>query len=208
MIIRMQQKWVYEALITHEKDVKGFIAYAFYKKSKHDIALAARAEGKAEADIRKAVQSHHDGVVKSAQLLDGFKRHADSFLQEISQVIYSEVERKLTLEVQDKQKANERKIAALIAEIESLKKDAKKNTEKAVAAEIKKIKAAASAYKPDGKVIKALCWLWNGFSGVVAGVLTAVIVGGLFVMFSTPETRTQVQQEAVTKIVGALLPDN
>lgn len=204
----MQQRWVYESLITHERDVKGFIAYAFYKKSKHDIALAARAEGKTEAEIRKAVQSHHDGVVKSAHLLDGFRRHADLFLQEISQVIYNEVERKLTLELQDKQKANERKISALTAELESFKKDAKKNVDKAVTAEMKKIKAAASTYRPDSKRIKALRWLWNGFSGVVAGVLTAVIVGGLFLMFSTQETRTQVQQEAVTKIVGALIPDN
>ena len=38
------KKWVYECLVESETDPVGLIAYAFYKKSKHEIASKLRDE--------------------------------------------------------------------------------------------------------------------------------------------------------------------
>ena len=78
----MSKKWVFESLVTDDKDAIGLIAYAFYKRKKHTLATSLRSEGKDESHIQQEVRTFHDHALQSNALPD-YREEAKKFLDEI-----------------------------------------------------------------------------------------------------------------------------
>ncbi len=181
-----RKSWVYECLVENDEDPVGLIAYAFYKKSKHELASSLRQEGKPEAEILEAVKNHHDTVLQSKQLLAGFTREAQIFLTEILNQVETKV--KANLESEHSKK---------VAELE-------KKEKKALEAAIRDLKAAAANFKSPGLMKQSINWVLNGFSGVIAALITTVIIGGIL-YYNAPESQRQlIKQQAVESVINKI----
>jgi hypothetical protein len=181
-----QRKWVFQCLVEQDEDPAGLVAYAFYKKSKHDLAGKLREEGTSEQDIQTQVQLHHDSVLRSPQLLEGFKRDAKIFLAEIYERIENDVSSKLGRE-------HERKVG----ELEKKKKAAFEEA-------VRKLKSSAKEFENPSGYRRSAKWLWNGFAGVFAAVITTVLVGGFLFYTSTEQQKKDVTEKVVQSLVDKL----
>jgi 3-phosphoglycerate kinase len=181
-----QNKWVFQCLVEKDADPVGLVAYAFYKKSKHDLAGELRKEESSERDIQCQVQLHHDSVLRSPQLLEGFRTDAKMFLAEIYDKIESDVSSRLRHE-------HELKVVEL---------EKKKN--KAFEEAVRKLKISAKAFEPPSVLKRSSKWLWNGFAGVLAAVITTVLIGGVLFYTSTDQQKKEVTEKAVQSIVEQL----
>lgn len=103
------KNWVYECLVENDTDPVGLIAYAFYKKSKHDVAKDMRARGMSEQEISLKTQTHHDSVLQSNELLEGFNAKSKTFLTEINSRLKASVKEELQKEHDKKVKELQKK---------------------------------------------------------------------------------------------------
>jgi hypothetical protein len=181
-----QEKWVYQCLVEKDEDPVGLVAYAFYKKSKHDLANRLRKEQLDELDIQCEVQSHHDSVLRSPQLLEGFRREARMFLGEIYSKIETDVSSRL-------RHGHELKVVEL---------EKKKN--KAFVEAVRKLKISAEAFEHPSRLRRSVRWLWNGFAGVLAAVITTFLIGGILFYTSTEQQKKEVKETAVKSILEQL----
>jgi cell division septum initiation protein DivIVA len=237
----MASKWVYETLVADDNDVRGFIAYAFYKRSKHQRALDARQEGKSEPEVQAIIKGHHDHVVASPLLLSGFEAKAETFLNNIADSIYNEAKREVVsqnaasmlklkgehdaavkvlqarFDSQAKQLATaqsnllretERLKAAHSSEIAQLTAEHEKTQKKAVADAMKKLKELAKTHTPDHWFKSSALWVWNGFSGIVAAFVTALVVGGVVYMSSPSIKQAESKREFIEAVLNVFLPED
>ncbi|OFC69849.1 hypothetical protein [Alteromonas confluentis] len=178
------KKWVYECLVESETDPVGLIAYAFYKKSKHDLASKLRNEKLDEPEIEKKVKAHHDTVLQSTDLLESFNLKAELFLKEVYQRIESKVEDEL-------QKEHKKKV-------DELEKEKKNAYDKATQA----LKSAAKKHNEPHWCLRSLGWLWNGFAGIFAALIMTFLLGGVIYSLSPEAKKAESKQEVVTEILN------
>ena len=180
------KNWVYECLVENDTDPVGLIAYAFYKKSKHDVAKDMRARGMSEQEISLKTQTHHDSVLQSNELLEGFNAKSKTFLTEINSRLKASVKEEL-------QKEHDKKV-------KELQKKEKAAFEKA----LRQLKNAAKSSPPQSKILKSIFWLLNGFAGVFAAILMAFLVGGIIYAASPEARKAETKREIVTEILNSM----
>ncbi|MCG7566545.1 hypothetical protein MHM95_09605 [Pseudoalteromonas sp. CnMc7-15] len=181
-----KKNWVFECLVEGDNDLVGLVAYAFYKKSKHDLATQLRKNNTPEEEIQEQVQSHHDSVVRSQQILDGFRNQAKTLLT----VVHSNIANDVTTRL-------EREHARKVDELEKKKK-------KAFDDAVRQLKNSAKTYEQASWWRRSAKWLWNGFSGVFAAVITTVIVGGILFSIATEDEKKQMTEKTVKSVVEQL----
>lgn len=169
----MAKQWVFEKLVTDpHKGVVGLIAYALYKARKHEVASSLRESGRSEEEIKEQVDSYHESVVNSPSTLSDFKSNASRLLDDVTAQLEQGI-------AEHYQKQLERKDRDYTEAVERLKREYEKKlnreVKKGMHEFVKKIHAAP--VRP--KTIRALCWIWNGFSGVFAATLLAMMIGGI-----------------------------
>tara|TARA_Y100001968_G_scaffold332923_1_gene393070 strand:+ start:1029 stop:1589 length:561 start_codon:yes stop_codon:yes gene_type:complete len=178
------KKWVYECLVESETDPVGLIAYAFYKKSKHEIASKLRDEDVDELEIEQKVKAHHDTVLQSTDLLESFNLKAELFLKEVYQRIENKVENELKKEHKKK--------------VEELEKEKKKAYDKAAQA----LKNVAKRHNEPHWSLRSAGWLWNGFAGIFAALIMTFLVGGVVYALSPEAKQAESKQEVVSEILN------
>jgi hypothetical protein len=80
----------------------------------------------------------------------------------------------------------------------------KKKEKKAFIAAVSKLKESAKNYERPTSLIRAMTWVWNGFSGVLAAIITTVLVGGVALYFSTEEQKETIKQQTVESVYNKL----
>ncbi|WP_165743075.1 hypothetical protein [Pseudoalteromonas sp. Z9A6] len=180
------KNWVYECLVENDTDPVGFIAYAFYKKSKHDAAKGMRDKGMSEEEISRKVQNHHDTVLQSNELLEGFNARSKTFLTEINSRLKASVKEEL-------QKEYDKKI-----------KELEKKEKKALDTALRQLKNAAKSSPPQNRISKSFFWLLNGFSGVFAAIIMAFLVGGIIYAASPEARKAETKREVITEILNSM----
>ncbi|MFC7159557.1 hypothetical protein [Pseudidiomarina halophila] len=164
-----KKRWVFECLVEGDNDPVGFIAYSFYKKSKHELAVRLREDGETEAVIQDRVKMHHENAVRSQETLDSYKKSATVFLSEVTDRIAEEVRNEFKREHEQSKREWERKTAAL-----------EKEKSRALTQATNQLKAAAKEYKKPSAASRFGSWLLNGFSELAASLILVLVVGGFF----------------------------
>lgn len=177
----MSSEWVYEKLVTNDKDAVGLIAYAFYKAEKHSSAKELREAGHDEAAIKEKLKQFHDTTLVSPKRLSSYREQAQIYLTSIKDGLESNIGQKNTQLSKDLQ-ASKNKIDELELSLKELKKTHKKNIKEAYA----KVIAAAESVQKKGIIQRFLDWTLNGFDGIWAATLLAIAIMGI-VMLKTPE---------------------
>ncbi|RUO38880.1 hypothetical protein CWE15_10260 [Aliidiomarina taiwanensis] len=193
MVDNKNKNWVFECLVKGDNDPVGFIAYSFYKKAKHEIAVKLREEGASEEEIRTRVQAHHDNAVKSQEILNTYVESATRFLVGIT----DKIEREISDKFNRKHEQQEREWLERKQKLESAAK-------KALDAEAKKLVAAARTYKNPKFREKALNWFLSGLSSLAASLFVAVVVGGLMWWVTPEQTKKEAIEALATSIVAPL----
>lgn len=106
----MTKKWVFESLVTDDKDAIGLIAYALYKNEKHTLASNLRQQGKDEPTIQQEVKTFHDHTLQNNSL-GHYRDRATTYLSDLIQKVQDDEIEKFQKEKAklDKQRQSELK---------------------------------------------------------------------------------------------------
>lgn len=198
------RKWVFDELVLdRENDVQGLVAYALYKAHKAEIANSKRDEGLSEEAIEQEVYTFHQNVVSSDLLLKQYRKQAGDLIQEISSQIeeeirgeYDEKVIRINKHFLDKERQHEKDMEKLINQQNNKIISERK---KAVTEFVRKVKQRPN----ERNLVRALSWQWNGFSGVFAAIISALIVGGI-IYFNIPDDQ---KDGVVVSIVSEIIRD-
>lgn len=169
--VRNKKRWVFEALVRDEEDVQGLIAYALYKKSKHELATSLRQQGKSEEEIQKAVGDFHDNVLNS-DLLGTYKDRSSRFINSIYQSIYQKCQ------------------SEVLKNYNKIKND-----------DLRKFIKSAEKHAKDQLTKKDILWdqFFSAFSSAVWTIIISIaFIGAVHVAFNE-EKRREIMVSAVGK---------
>lgn len=188
----MTKKWVFESLVTDDRDAVGLIAYALYKNKKHTLASNLRSEGKAEDTIQQEVNTFHDQTLQNNSLVD-YREKATNYLSELIQNVQNDERVKYT---QEKQKLEQKH--------QKEKKDLGKEHE----AKLKKQKTAIlknmREYQGANRTFpeKTFHWLASGLPGIVSSFLITCLIIGASVLLVSEDRKQEVFTELASKYFG------
>lgn len=177
----MNKKWVFESLVTDDKDAVGLIAYALYKHKKHTLATSLRKAGNKEEYIQQQVQTFHDQTLQNNSL-DDYREKSKNFLdqifKELENSIQADFEREKTLLA----KQHKKELA---------------NQQKLLYQKIKNFQ-----YAKQGWPKKLGIWLLSGIPGIVSSILVTSLIIGASVLFTSEDTRQEVLLSLLSEYLG------
>ncbi|MCU7974892.1 hypothetical protein L5M43_06310 [Shewanella sp. SW36] len=182
-----EKKWVYSELVQHDNDVLGIVAYALYKKEKHETATQYRKQGKNEDYIAEQISAFHDQVASVATRQDGYRERAK---QVLSATVGLAIEKgldqlneqytKLEAGINSQQKALDTKQAELKKREQSfdltVEQKVKKEITKVRKEEQSKLARASQNLIQVSIFRRTVFWVLNGFSGIVATTITGIAI--------------------------------
>lgn len=177
----LTKKWVFESLVTDNKDAIGLIAYALYKHKKHTLATSLRKQGKGEDYIQQQVQTFHDQTLQNNSLGD-YRERAKNFLDEI----FDELEEIISADYKKEK-----------AKLEKQHQNALKN-QKA------KILKNMREYQTENKspLEKLGLWLLSGIPGIVSSFIITCFILGASMLLVSEDRRQEVFAELASKYLG------
>tara|TARA_R110001583_G_scaffold39668_1_gene126898 strand:+ start:1707 stop:2366 length:660 start_codon:yes stop_codon:yes gene_type:complete len=194
-----KKMWVYESIIQNDKDHSGFIAYAFYKKEKHELAVQLREEGKEESEIQSQLNTFHDQSLTEVRL-QSYREKSDRFIDSIIKVVDNKA--------RESYQAKLTKAENRISQMKKEKKDAvaKAKMDGGIALATKVLE---SPDIPKSRTKMFFSWCLSGMASIV---MTVVVAGTLyaFAAFNTDDaTKDKLKLEIATKLVSGLttVPD-
>lgn len=198
-----EKKWVFDELVEDRKtDIQGLVAYALYKANKADIAKTKRDIGCSEKDIEAEVRTFHQNAVSSRSMLDGYRERAGNLLQELSEAIEDEVRDEYEDKVASVEWRRSEERRRQTEELSRLKsqhqKEIEKQRKKAVTEFVTKVKQTPCE-KALPRVVK---WQWNGFSGVFAAMIFAIIIGGVIYQGMPADKKGAFISSVISEIIG------
>lgn len=177
----MTKKWVFESLVTDDKDAIGLIAYALYKHKKHTLATSLRKEGKEEGYIQQQVQTFHDQTLQNNSLGD-YREKANSFLDEI----FDELEEIISADFK-KEKAK-------------LEKQCQNEIKNQKAKILKNMREYQTANK--SPLEKLGLWLLSGIPGIVSSFVLTCFILGASIFLVNEDKRQEVFADLASKYLG------
>ncbi|WP_052238118.1 hypothetical protein [Pectobacterium brasiliense] len=174
------KRWVFSELVKDPNDPEQLIAYAMYKGDKDELAVKSRQErGLSEAQIEKELQQFHDHIVISPGRLQSYRDKAQAMVDELT----TRVSNRVDLSYADRIKKLEQDIWLKWGERASDYSD--------------------HLQKPGfGKKVGR--WLVSGVPGLLATVVTTVIIVGGFALLS--DEPTAVARKGIDKALDTMLP--
>lgn len=186
------KKWVFTELVKDSNDPEQLIAYAMYKADKDDRANQCRTRGMADAQVNTELESFHDGIAHSERQLDDYRDKARRTVDQLILTVSQGVEH-----------VYEQRIAAM---------------EESHEAEIRKkwIEWGDSAAAYGASLTKPhlakrfglwlLGWIGGGVSGLLATVVTTIILVGI-ISLTKPGIR-DTARDALKNGVDTLIPSS
>lgn len=194
----MDKRWVFTELVKNKDDFEGLLAYSFYKVDKNAYAEELKAQNLTPEQIDEKVHTFHDMALR-ASAIEGYRKNAVSFMHIILKNMEEEVGRdfqqqinKLKKQVQDKDK----KHASELAKAKRLGVESFYDT------------YCTGNKEGKSKWLLSALWLWNGFSGVFAAIIVAVVVYGIAAQFVSSDKRNDILNSAADNIKSALVPSS
>lgn len=164
----MSKQWVFESLVTDDKDAIGLIAYALYKNEKHTLATNLRRQGRPEETIQQEVNTFHDQTLQNNSL--GYYRdRATTYLSDLIQRVQDD----------EIEKFNKEK-----AKIEKQHQNELKNQRTKI---LKSMREYQTANK--SALEKIGLWLLSGIPGIVSSFIVTCLIIGASVLFISEDKR-------------------
>ncbi|MCS6237122.1 hypothetical protein G3495_18710 [Shewanella baltica] len=203
------KKWVFSELVQHDKDVLGIVAYALYKKDKHDTASSMRSSGSGEEQIEDKIRTYHDQVASVESMQSGYRSRAQNVLKEtIFKTASGLIEEKMSqLEVM-LSKVEKQSIVCNELQIK-LEQDSLIKIDKKVAQEKTKLRKEllAELSLASQKITKpsiprrAFSWILGGFSGLAATVLSGIVLFGIAGLIADDKTKSSLRESLVRQLL-------
>lgn len=194
----MDKRWVFQELVKKRPDgsldVIGYVAYALYKAKKDELATSLRQAGNPEDVIVRRLNEFHDNVLNTNEC-DDLRVRAENIIDESLRTSLDDMERTLNTlydrEETSLKKEYESKQKELQKERELFEKEKRTLNTKVRKEETAKLANAAKNIVPKGRLLRSVLWLWNGFAGLFATILTGVFVFGMLVYFGDADTKQE-----------------
>ncbi|UKA12808.1 hypothetical protein [Photobacterium damselae] len=193
-----EKVWVFRRLTQSSSnsssapDVVGLIAYSLYKAKKDERATNLRKQGKSGDEIQQKLNEYHELIASSDTDIQDLRDKALSMLEKAIEAPYHSLERKLNKKYD--------------AEINNYRKQEEKaQKEHAVQRrkELKKLHDAIDSYTVRPWWVSCIKWSISGFPGVIATIITGVLIYGCFVVFGPEKTRHDVQKQVLSWALDA-----
>ncbi|WP_312762863.1 hypothetical protein [Stutzerimonas balearica] len=184
-LLAVEKRWVFEAIVEHEKDAVGLIGYALYKHKKHTLAKALRKQGQSDTQIQSQVQTFHDQFLHNDSI-EEYRNKATDFLNQI----FSEIETELRKEFDDK--------VALL----------EKSHQKALKKSRNDFLKSVQEYERLNKPLLSRLWgfLISGIPGIVSSFLITSLVIGASLIFVSETKRKEILTSLAAEYVGIDAP--
>lgn len=190
----MSKRWVFTELVKDNRDHIGLIAYALYKVDKNELAESLRAQGFSSEIIDIKVKEYHDNIVEMSTTQHRYRENAERVMIEL----LTEMESKIFPDFQGQ-------ITKLQKQMEAKDKKHQKDLAKAKWAGVQSFyEAYCDSDKGKSKLLLSWFWLWNGFSGVLATIIVAILVYGAAALFVTSDKRDEILSSAADNIKSAV----
>lgn len=177
----MTKKWVFESLVTDDKDAIGLIAYALYKNEKHTLASNLRKQGKLEPEIQQEVNTFHDQTLQNNSLTH-YRERATTYLSEIIERV---------------QKDEHEKYLKEKAKLEKQHGNALKNQKTKILKNMREYQHANKSF-----VEKLSAWLLSGIPGIVSSFIITCFILGASMLLVSEDRRQEVFAELASKYLG------
>lgn len=171
----MTKKWVFESLVTDDKDAIGLIAYALYKNEKHTLASNLRRQGQDEPTIQQEVNTFHDQTLQNNSL-SYYRDRATNYLSDLIQ------------RVQDDEREN------FLKEKAKLEKQHQNDLKNQRTKILKSMREYQTANK--SALEKLGLWLLSGIPGIASSFLVTCLIIGASVLLISEDKR----QEMLTNL--------
>lgn len=177
----MNKKWVFESLVTDDKDAIGLIAYALYKHKKHTLATSLRKAGHGEEHIQQQVQTFHDQTLQNNSL-DDYREKAKNFLDKIFKEIEADVKASFEKEKAQLEKQHQKDLA---------------NEKRKLYQNIKNYQHANRAWYE-----KLGAWLLSGIPGIASSFLVTCLIIGASVLLISEDKRQEMLRSLWAEYFG------
>jgi len=178
---KLTKKWVFESLVTDDKDAIGLIAYALYKNEKHTLASNLRQQGKDEPTIQQEVKTFHDHTLQNNSL-GHYRDRATAYLSDLIQKVQDD-------EIERSQKEK--------AKLDKQHQGELKNQRAKILKSMKEYQTAnKSALEKLGH------WLLSGIPGIVSSFIITCFILGASMLLVSEDRRQEVFAELASKYLG------
>ncbi|SXU02561.1 Uncharacterised protein [Klebsiella pneumoniae] len=185
------KKWVFTELVQDSDEPEQLIAYAMYKADKDDLAIQCRARLLSETDIEVELTRFHDSIAYSDRRLQDYR---DKAKRAVDQLVGS-VSDRVAL-------AYDQTIATMTDNHQNELQDRwKKWGEEAALYSAHLIRPVWYSRLWKG----TLSWLGGGVSGLLATVVSTLLIVGIVSLF-TPSVR-DTARDSLKGVVDTLIPE-
>lgn len=194
----MEKRWVFQKLVKKmddgSVDVLGLVAYALYKAKKDEVATALREQGKPEAEIEQRLQEFHDNTLISDKEHENLRTMAENIIAKALQDSLGAMESALEAQVKaERERLNADHDSAckkLQKEHDIFEKKQKAIRNQMRKEEIDKLRVAVENSSVTSRFSRSAKWLWDGFAGLFATILTGILILGLMSYFGDANTKS------------------
>ncbi|HAY93859.1 hypothetical protein [Shewanella sp.] len=213
-----EKKWVYSELVQHDNDVLGIVAYALYKKDKHETATQYRNEGRDEEFIAARISEFHDQVASISARQVHYRTLAEQVINETLGLAVKNVASELNKQV-DKIKAdlkleekllttkNDDLIKRETALNSTIEQRVKKEVVKIRREHLNKLADASENLRVTSWPRRTLYWVLNGFSGIVATTITGIAILAFAAYTADEATQKNLLQNVAKYVVELMSAD-
>lgn len=195
----MEKQWTFRKLVgdnVNNQNVVGLLTYAIYKARKDALAISLQEQNLDQSEIDSRMQSFHDDVASSLETQKDYEERAKAMLAEVAR----EIETRIHADVNAKAIKREDKLRLEISNLKKLHKKELTKTSRLVRADLINKIDSAQIFP---WWVNALKWIWNGFSGVLATILVAVISWGFIYYSASSEEKDMALKSFIERVYHA-----
>lgn len=198
-----QKKWVFTELVKDSNDPIQLIAYSMYKADKDDHARQCRSARKmSEAEVAQELHRYHEGIAVSQRKLNDYRDKARSSVEKLIIGVSEGLTFKYDKHIEALAKLHQKEISLLHAShARELKTVWASWTKRAARFTEHLNNTPWYIAKPKAFGL----WLFSGIPGLLATVITTVMIVGVVSLFTTNSIQTT--KKALFKGIDTLIPD-
>lgn len=192
----MSQRWVFDALVEDREDKIGLIAYSLYKFEKNELAHRLNCEGKTGSQIRSELRTFHNHALGDSRI-KGFRDHAEVIIRDLMEQIEEDLREEYQLQLDNVNTLLD-DYDGLQATIDNFPNIIKQERENAILDFHRAVTRKES--RETGRTIRTLKWFRDGFQGVIAAILLALVIYGLCALALPPDDRQGIIDKAYNNL--------
>lgn len=192
----MSKNWMYNSLVDGLDDKTGLIAYSIYKFEKNELAESLVKQNKTQKQIEKDLATFHDQANVPGRIAS---------YRERAEILVEDLMDQLELNIRAEYQEQFDNINILLSDYDKMEEIIKnqpalieKEREEAVLAFYRTVTKREA--KKRGGIVRTLLWIRDGFQGVCAAIILAVIIYGFCVVVLPSEDRQGVVDKAYNNL--------